>query len=139
MQIYLDTNILVFLLNDPTELSREVTRYLQDYENQFLISSICVKEIIYLIKAGKTRSKLIKKVETDLFNAIDNFGIQIVPPTRKHLEQMVKLDIDQHLNKDPNDYMIVAQAISDKIPLISADRDFTRFTDSGLQFIFNRR
>ncbi len=35
--------------------------------------------------------------------------------------------------------MIIAQAISDKIPLVSSDHKFGRYVKFGLDFIFNER
>ena len=66
-------------------------------------------------------------------------GIEIVPFTEKHLSTYAGLDIDSTKNKDPNDHIIVAQAISDKIPLISSDQDFKNYTSQGLDFIFNKK
>ncbi len=44
---------------------------------------------------------------------------------------------DDH--RDPNDRLIVAQAISDRVPLISSDRKFERYRNYGLDFMFNER
>ena len=35
--------------------------------------------------------------------------------------------------------IIMAQAITDHVPLISSDRKFTHYVKSGLNFIFNER
>lgn len=56
----------------------------------------------------------------------------------KHIDTLAALPIyDDH--RDPNDRMIIAQAISDKIPLVSSDRKFIRYERYGLDFIFNER
>jgi PIN domain nuclease of toxin-antitoxin system len=36
-------------------------------------------------------------------------------------------------------HVIIAQAISDKIPLISSDQKFKLYTSQGLDFVFNKR
>jgi len=65
-------------------------------------------------------------------------GIEIVPVTEKHLQQLAALPIyDEH--HDPNDRLIVAQAIADKIPVVSSDRKFRLYESAGLDFIYNRR
>jgi PIN domain nuclease of toxin-antitoxin system len=58
-------------------------------------------------------------------------GIIIKPVTRKHLECYSDLDVIQKHN-DPNDHMIIAQAISDKIPLISSGQKFKCYISQGL-------
>ncbi|HBK30001.1 MAG TPA: hypothetical protein DDZ78_00040 [Porphyromonadaceae bacterium] len=42
-------------------------------------------------------------------------------------------------HKDMNDHAIIAQAIADRIPLISSDHEFQNYTEQGLDFILNRR
>ena len=42
-------------------------------------------------------------------------------------------------HKDPNDHMIIAQSISDKIPVISSDKKFKLYENHGLQLVFNKR
>ena len=42
-------------------------------------------------------------------------------------------------HKDVNDHVIIAQAISDKIPLISSDIEFENYVPQGLNFVFNKR
>ena len=41
--------------------------------------------------------------------------------------------------KDPNDHIIIAQSMSDKIPIISSDRMFKEYIGQGLEFVYNRR
>ncbi len=69
---------------------------------------------------------------------IEENGILIVEVKRKHLDEVASLHLyDDH--RDPNDRMIIAQAISDKIPLVSSDHKFGRYVKFGLDFIFNER
>ena len=42
-------------------------------------------------------------------------------------------------NITPFDHMIIAQSISDKIPIISSDSKFPFYENQGLQFVFNKR
>jgi len=42
-------------------------------------------------------------------------------------------------HKDPNDHIIIAQSISDKIPVISSDRKFKLYEKQGLKLVFNKR
>ena len=73
-----------------------------------------------------------------MFDTIDRLGIDIVPVNRLHLLQYAALEaVAGH--KDPNDHIIIAQAISDKIPMISSDRMFKEYVRQGLEFVFNKR
>ena len=74
-----------------------------------------------------------------VFDFIENeMGIQVKYVAKEHLRTMAKLDkVDGH--NDPNDRLIIAQAITEKIPLISSDRHFYKYEKMGLDFIPNYR
>ena len=79
--------------------------------------------------------------DTDLAKVpkwLDDLGIRIVSVGVPHLQRLAELPMfDDH--RDPNDRLIVAQAISDRVPLISSDRKFERYRNYGLDFMFNER
>jgi PIN domain nuclease of toxin-antitoxin system len=141
MRYYLDTNILIYMLNrESDELSRDVVAILMDYENTFRTSTVCVHELIHLFQIGKVPLKRNGK-EVDISDFSDwlyDMGIDIIPVSVKHLQKLSTLPLmDDH--RDPNDRLIIAQAIADRIALISSDRKFDRYAKYGLDFIFNRR
>ena len=78
------------------------------------------------------------KSHKDLFSFIDKLRIEIKPFTKQHVTTYAGLfPAEDH--KDPNDHMIIAQAVSDKIPVISSDQKFKFYENQGLQFVFNKR
>ena len=135
----MDTNVLIFTLfkNRRDELSRDVEDILRDYANRFYVSSVVVRELIHAHKTGDIRDTEHKSVK-DLFHSMEDSGIEIVPMNRHHLLKYAELDTAAG-HKDPNDHIIIAQAISDKIPIISSDRKFKEYVGQGLLFIYNRR
>lgn len=143
MRYYLDTNILIFYLfskDEKDNLSRGVLDILTDYNNLFYTSSICVGELLYLYKSGNIvfkKSNL--KNAQEIIAGIKEADIEIILSTEKHLLTYANLDIHLSENKDSNDHIIISQAISDKMPLISSDRDFKNYTPQGLEFVFNKR
>ena len=138
MRYYLDTNILIFILsNDKDELDQQTLEILEDYSNTFFLSTVVLKEIILLYKEGKLEH-LNYKTNKDLFVAIEELNYEIISVTKKHLFAYAELEpVEDH--KDPNDHVIIAQSISDKIPIISSDKKFKRYENQGLQLIFNKR
>jgi len=135
----LDTNVLIYVLLKKMhdQLSLEVERILDDYSNHFYVSSVAVRELIHAYKTGGIKDNDIKSVR-DLFDTMDRLGIDIVPMNKHHLLRYAALDVALG-HKDPNDHAIIAQSISDKIPIISSDRMFKQYTGQGLEFVFNRR
>jgi len=140
MRYYLDTNIVAFILFDKSledNCDRNVRNILSDYENIFYTSSIAVRELVKLYNDGELKSMRYKS-PNDLFVVIEEFGIEIKPFTKQHVMIYGQLSpAEEH--KDPNDHMIIAQSISDKIPIISSDKKFRNYENQGLQFVFNKR
>ena len=119
-------------------MSREVSEIVKDYENTICVSSESVKEIIHLLHCKKISTKKWKLVQ-DVFNTIEQeLGITIRYVNREHLLTMARLEPAPNHN-DPSDHLIIAQAITEKIPLISSDRKFGYYRKQNLNFIFNER
>lgn len=54
MKVYLDTNILSFLLREePDSISRDVSAMIMDYSHLLCTSTVCVHELIHLVQIGK--------------------------------------------------------------------------------------
>ena len=138
MRYYLDTNVLIFtLIREYGSICCDVQYLLDDYTNRFYVSSVAVQELIHAYKTGDIKDREIKSVQ-GLFDAMKELGIEIVPMNKHHLLQYADLrTVAGH--KDPNDHVIIAQAISDKIPIISSDRKFKEYVGQGLRFIYNKR
>jgi PIN domain nuclease of toxin-antitoxin system len=126
------------MLLDTDEIHRDVFRIIDDYSNTFYVSSIVIKEIIHLHKRGIIGEFRFKSA-IDVLTAIKNMGIEVKLLNETHLLQYAKMDINVNEHNDPNDHVIIAQAISDKIPLVSSDHKFKFYTSQGLDFIFNNR
>ncbi|GHS97671.1 hypothetical protein FACS189421_04880 [Bacteroidia bacterium] len=139
MRYYLDTNMLLFILSEnKDDISIPVAGILSDYSNQFFTSSVCITELIFLHKNGKVKFKRYKSELDILRELTDTYGIDTVYFNRYHLAVYTNLKIIEG-HKDPNDHAIIAQAISDKIPLISSDTKFKDYISQNLDFVFNKR
>lgn len=141
MRYYLDTNILVFYIYGlEQEMSERVYDIISDYSSILFTSSVCVNEFIYLFQRGKVgtdKTRCLLKA-SDIINAINETGIKIIPANEMHLSTCAKLPM-YAVNHDPVDRLIVAQSISDRIPLISSDGKFHLYEKDGLDFIYNER
>ena len=118
-------------------MNDNVMSILEDYSNSFCVSSVVMRELILLHKEGKMKKSQYKTYK-DFFLAIDSLGINIMPVQRSNLFAYAEL-VPAAEHKDPNDHMIMAQSISDKIPVISSDRKFKLYEKQGLQLVFNKR
>jgi len=138
MRYYLDTNTLIFILSgDRDELDNKIIDLLDDYSNLFLISTVVLKEVILLYKERKLEHLKYKTCKGFLL-AIEDLHYDIMPVNKKHLYVYAELEPQEDHN-DPNDHVIIAQSISDKIPVISSDKKFKYYEKQGLQLVFNKR
>ncbi len=141
MKLYLDTNILVYiLLKREDDIHRDVHALLSDYSNTLSTSSICVAELIHLFQIGKVTWGRKNNHQTShrLVENLKDMNIEIVPITEQHLQAYDALPLHEE-HRDPNDRQIIAQAIKDKAVLVSSDHKFSAYSVYGLNFVFNKR
>ena len=143
MRAYLDTNILVFLFQKNLgEISADTQELIDDCANILMTSTVCVQEFIRLCQIGKVYGE--KKRQDNVVEAddilpwIEGMDIKIVPTVERHLATLAGLPLYGD-HRDPNDRLIIAQAITDRIPLISSDRKFAKYERYGLELIYNER
>ena len=139
MRYYLDTQTLAQYILQRGAEAAAIRLIFEDYGNLFYTSSVCVKELVHLIQAGRIRPAG-RNRQYNAYEVIQNIiraGVEIIPPNVLHLQQMSHLPyFDEH--NDPNDRLIIAQAIADRVPLISTDLQFERYIPYGLELIRNR-
>lgn len=140
MRYYLDTNILIFYHDKQRRgLSREVVEIFSDYSNVLYTSSVCVQEMIHLCEIGKIGNDKYDKYEAgEILQWLKENDIRIVPVEERHLEKYAEMPMHEE-HRDPNDRMIIAQAIVDKVPVISSDYKFGQYVEEGLEFVQNER
>jgi len=136
MRYLIDTNIFIRMANDSGFLSADVRTVIEDYENIIFVSSESIKEYIHLVQSGKVEpQKTI--ISTDIISFIeDTLGFNVKYAAKEHLLTFAKLPTIEGHN-DPSDRLIIAQAITEKIPLISSDKQFPKYRRYGLNFIPN--
>lgn len=141
MRYYLDTNILVYMRRSQyDELSAESKELIDDYGNTLYTSAVCVQEFIHLIQIGKVSSTRhsVQFEAKQIVPWLQTIGVKIVPVNESHLQMLSELPLYAD-HRDPNDRLIIAQAIADRTTLVSSDHKFRLYEKSGLKFFFNKR
>jgi PIN domain nuclease of toxin-antitoxin system len=115
VKLLLDTHLLLWAAGHPERLSRQARRLLSDTTNELLFSAASLWEIA--IKRGLGRADF--KVEPRLLRRglLDN-GYRELAITSAHV---LELDALPALHKDPFDRILVAQALSEGITLLTVD------------------
>lgn len=133
MRYLIDTNILIFILIDKHYIDSNVKHLLSEYNNVFYVSSSSIFEALHLFQTGriapkqKTSDEFLKEIKTV-------YNLQILHTKTEHFDTFAKLAAVPGHN-DPIDRIIIAQSITEKIPLISSDSKFKHYKE--LDFIYN--
>ena len=136
MRCFIDTHILIWALSG--SLSDDIFDIVADYENQIYVSSESVKELICLFKAGRVKVKG-WKYASDIFDSIEKeLGYTISYVKKEHLKTLASL-VPARNHNDHCDHVIIAHAITERLPLISSDGKFKEYERQGLKLIFNEK
>jgi len=136
----LDTNILVFMVSGESDnISKDVQHILYDLNNQLYTSSVAVAELLQLYRLNKIQQKEKFKNASELVAVLEaDFYITILPFSKEHISTLAKLNIAAGHN-DPSDHSIISHAITEKLTLVSSDKQFENYTKQKLKFAFNKR
>ena len=139
MRFLIDTHIFIWYAKEQDRLSFDIADILGDYANDLLISMESVRELIVAYRSKPLLRKY-WKTPTDMIDSIQrDYGIRIVQPDMEVMRTLANLDInisDGHY--DPSDHIIISQAITLGVPLISGDHKFPFYTNQGLDLIYNK-
>lgn len=116
MRLLLDTHaFLWFIWNDP-QLSPTARSLIEDPPNALLLSAASAWEIA--IKVSTSKLSVGQDVDLFLRDQLTRNRIEILSFTLDHIGRVAQLPFH---HKDPFDRMIVSQALTENIPLVSAD------------------
>lgn len=112
MNVLLDTHIALWWLADDPSLSKTVRHHLRDTSNLVFVSAATVWEVAIKASIGKL------EIDDSWIDALTTDGFQQLPITWAHADHVRKLPM---IHRDPFDRILVAQAIEERLTLITAD------------------
>jgi len=120
MKLLLDTHILLWSAID--KLPVGAAEYILDESNTLYFSLASIWEIV--IKRGLNRPDFCVDPYM-LYNGLLDNGYEELPITSSHVLAIGTLP---DIHKDPFDRLLLAQAISEKIHLLTSDTQMTQYT-----------
>ena len=126
VRLLLDTAVLIYTVESPERLTRRAAAALRNPQNVLELSAISLAEIAIKAALGKLRlsAELARQ-------AIHDLDIRILPYTADHALHL--FDLPLH-HGDPFDRQIIAQALCEKVPVITPDEKFGLY--KGLKVIW---
>ena len=116
MNVLLDTQALLWHYLDDPKLSATAETTMADPANRVLVSAASHWEIAIKLSTGKYT--LAVPFAAFLQEAIYDNGFALLPIEPRHTAELVALP---YHHRDPFDRLIIAQAMVEKLPIVSAD------------------
>lgn len=118
----LDTHIFVWVNNDVRKIPQSILSELGNPNNEFFISMVSLWEIQIKLQLGKFQdipplNKLIQQIYADNIYTI-------LPIKPSHLLALEPLPF---IHKDPFDRLLIAQAITENLTMMSVDEHFPSY------------
>jgi PIN domain nuclease of toxin-antitoxin system len=120
--LLLDTHTLFWSVEDPLKVSATAMVAMQDPTNDRLLSAATIWELA--IKVGQRKLVLSMPYGQWMVTAITDLKLTILPITVEYAERQSLLP--PH-HKDPFDRLLIAQALVDGTPIVSADVAFDAY------------
>lgn len=122
-QSYLaDTQIVIWGVISPSKITSHIQLILK--KNPIIVSEISLLEITIKQKIGRLPELPLSV--SDLADQLLNDGFQLLPIKRKHITAYSQIPLlDNH--RDPFDRLLLATALAEDIPMISADKNFQSY------------
>ena len=126
MRLLLDTAVLIYAVESPERLSKRASAVLRNPSNILELSAVSLVEIAIKASLGKLRIS-----DAAARQAVEDLDIRVLPYTAAHAFQLFNLPLH---HGDPFDRQIIAQALSEKIPVVSPDEKFGLY--AGLKIVW---
>ena len=122
MRILLDTHVFIWWDSEPDLLSQRTREFCEDPNNTLVLSVVSVWQMQIKRQIGKLdlRVPLNELIE----NQERRNGLEILPV---NLDQVLYLDKLPAIHKDPFDRLLIAQAKTEDIKILTSDRVFVEY------------
>ena len=121
MKLLLDTHLLLWAAGMPERLSAAARAFLNDPQNELLFSAASLWEITIKNSLGRDDFRVSPRL---LRRGLLDNGYVELPITSQHA---VSVDSLPPIHKDPFDRLLLAQALSEGILLLTTDAQVARY------------
>ena len=127
MRLLLDTHALIWYALDDPQLSGTAQALILDPMNEILISPASYWEIAIKVSMGKL--PLHQPYEDFMDVCLKRYKFVILPIETRHTAALVAMPFH---HKDPFDRLLIAQAMVERIPIVSVDGAFDPYSVTRL-------
>lgn len=124
MDLLLDTHAFLWFAEDSADISEKVKSEIEDMQNRCFVSIASLWELSIKLSLNKLEFNSSFDIIPELLN---NNNIEILPVQFRHLRQLLILPFH---HRDPFDRMILSQAITENLVLVTKDGIFEKYTSN---------
>jgi len=123
MNYLLDTQAIIWTLENNPQLPQSIKDTVEDPDNNIFITIVSLWEIV--IKRSINKLALQHELQ-DIQQTLTSEQTSILPITIAHLETLESLAfVEKH--RDPFDRLIISQAITENMTIITSDSQFGKY------------
>lgn len=122
MKCLLDTHTLLWYLEDNPKLSAKAKQIITNPQNLVFVNIVSFWEIAIKFSIGKLQ---LSKPIIELITETKRLRIEVSPVEEIYILQIQDLPLH---HRDPFDRMLIAQSLSENIPIISIDELFDLYS-----------
>ena len=121
MTYLLDTSTFLWAATEPAKLSRKARRICESQREQLVVSVVSLWELVVKCGTGALR---IASPDRTLPDWAAQLGARVLPVEAAHAYAVHGLP---PIHRDPFDRLLVAQAISEDLPLLTSDERIRQY------------
>jgi PIN domain nuclease of toxin-antitoxin system len=130
MRLLLDTHTFLWAISAPAKLPAAARSAVISQSNQAYVSAVSFWEIAIKVRLGKLNLGW----KDDIVDAAIKGGFVPIPLTPE--EAALSSDLTEDTHFDPFDRMLIWQAITRDLTLVSNDQEFQKFKRYGLKLLW---
>ena len=127
MKLLLDTHTFLWFIAGNLKLSSTARSLIEDLANEKFVSVVSLWEIAIKFSLGKL--DLTDEFDILIPKQLEINGFEILPIETEHLSKVISLPF---YHRDPFDRLLIAQAISENMQIISVDDIFDSYSTNRL-------
>ena len=124
MQYLLDTQILIWSLEDNPKLKASLRSLIENPSDTVFVSQFSLMEMSIKLKLDKL-PEFIVSIEFITSQLLSD-GFEILPVSNNHIFSYQQIPFFED-HRDPFDRLLLATALSEQIPIISIDEKFPQY------------
>jgi len=122
MRLLLDTSSFLWFVAGSDRLSGKAREIIEDFDNELVLSVASLWEMAIKVSIGKL--EMLREFDKFIPEKLEENEIDILHVSLDHLSEMMKLPFH---HRDPFDRLIIAQSISENVPVIACDGIFKKY------------